>query len=188
VLAALSTWRTPSVLLGVAALFVRELAAPYVGIRLALALWRREWREAIGWGVGLSLYGLYFVWHRQQVLAAMPSHPTVHALSWIQAGGIRFVLATLTTNAWVMVLPWWIAPFALVGAVLGACRAPLVVRLPVLGYLAAFALVGLPFDWYLGWIPGMLLPLAWAHLPTAFPRRAAAERPRVTAQVLGVAG
>jgi hypothetical protein len=26
-----------------------------------------------------------------------------------------------------------------------------------------FAIVGFTFNWYWGWIPGMLLPLAWAH-------------------------
>jgi len=37
-------------------------------------------------------------------------------------------------------------------------------------HFGVFAIVGLPFNWYWGWIPGMLLPLAWVHLPASFPR------------------
>ena len=56
VLVALREWRDTSVLLGTAALFVRELAAPYVGIRLLLAVWKRDWRDAAGWSLGLVCY------------------------------------------------------------------------------------------------------------------------------------
>jgi hypothetical protein len=31
-------------------------------------------------------------------------------------------------------------------------------------YLIAFAIAGQPFNWYWGWVPGMLLPLTWAHI------------------------
>ena len=164
VLVFLRGWRDTSVLLGTAALFVRELAAPYVGIRLAWAVWRRDWREAIGWALGLGVYGLYLVWHIGQVHQAMPAHPTWHPVSWIQYGGLRFVLVTVRSNAWLTMLPWWMTPFALVAALLGAWKAPPVVSLSIVGYFMAFAIVGLPFNWYWGWVPGMLLPFAWAQI------------------------
>jgi hypothetical protein len=153
-----------SVLLGSAALFVRELAVPYVAIRLAWAMWNRQWREAIGWSLGLGVYGLFLLWHIGQVHHVMPPHPTWHAAPYIQFGGLRFVLATLRTNLWLHALPWWTTPLALVAALLGAWSAPPVVSLPILGYLAAFGIAGQPFNWYWGWLPGMLLPLSWAHI------------------------
>jgi hypothetical protein len=163
VLVTLRHWPGTSVLLGTAALFVRELAAPYVAIRFVLALSRREWREALGWALGVVGYALYFGWHGTQVHAVMSANPTSYPMSWIQFGGLQFVLATVRSNAWLTALPWWLTPFALVTALLGAWHAPLVVRLSIFGYLAAFAMIGLPVNWYWGWIPGMLLPFAWAH-------------------------
>lgn len=164
VLAFLRGWSRTSVLLGTAALFVRELAVPYLGIRLVWALWRREWHEAFGWAVGISAFGLYLLWHIVHVNNAMPPHPTSHTMSWIQFGGLRFVLATVRSNGWLAVLPWWITPFALVATLLGSSRAPSVVGLSVVSYLSVFAIAGQPFNWYWGWVPGMLLPLTWAHI------------------------
>jgi hypothetical protein len=164
VLASLREWSRTSVLLGTAALFVRELTVVYAGIRLVWALWNREWRQAIGWSLGLAAYALYLLWHIGQVHQAMPPHPTWHTMSYVQFGGLRFVLATLRANLWLDALPWWITPFALVAALLGAWSAPPVVSLPILGYLVAFAIAGQPFNWYWGWIPGMLLPLSWASI------------------------
>ena len=163
VLVALRGWRVTSVVLGTAALFIRELAAPYVGIRFLLAVYRREWREASGWALSLSAYALFILWHARHVYEAMPANASVHPISWIQFGGMRFVLATVRSNAWLTGLPWWLTPIALVTAIAGAMRSPLELRLPVFGYLAAFAVAGLPFNWYWGWVPGMLLPLAWAN-------------------------
>ena len=169
VLVALRGWRDTSVLLGTAALFVRELAAPYVGIRILLAVWKRDWRAAAGWSLGLVCYAAYYLWHWSQVVDAMPLHPAIHVYPYWQMGGLQFLMATLNTNVWLALLPWWMMPVALVAAIWGACRAPLVVRLPVLGYLALFAVVGMPFNWYWGWVPGMLLPLAWAHAAAGLP-------------------
>ncbi len=167
VLLALKQWRWTSVGLGIAALCIRELAVPYVGIRLLLSLSRREWRESFGWGLGLCGYGMYLLWHVQQVHLAMPAHPTWHVQPWIQFGGLRFVIATVRSNAWLTLAPWWIAPAAFVALLLGLWRAPALISLSVLGYVLAFSIVGQPFNWYWGWIPGMLSPLAWAY---ALPR------------------
>jgi hypothetical protein len=158
-------WIRTSVLLGTAALFVRELAVPYVGIQLVWALWRREWRDAGRWALGIGVYGVYVIWHAWHVYQAMPPHPTWHVMPWIQFGGLRFVLATVrTSNLWLTGLPWWVTPFALVAALLGAWRAPPILRLTILGYFAAFAIAGQPFNGYWGWITGMLLPLSWGQI------------------------
>lgn len=129
------------------------------------AVWRRDWREAGGWSLLLAVYGIYYGWHVTQVYHAMPSDPATQG-SWLQLGGVPAVLNTLRTNTWLLLSPWWLLPVALVAAVLGAWGAPAIVGWPILAYLAAFALVGHPFNWYWGWIPGMLIPLAWAQVGT----------------------
>jgi hypothetical protein len=166
VLASLRELRWPSVALGVAALFVREIAVPYAGVRLVYALWTRQWREAIGWTAGIGVYVLYAIWHVSEVRHAMPPHPTWHPFPWLAFGGLRFVLATVRSNTWLTVLPWWITPMALVAAFLGAWRAAPIVGLTIAAYVVAFAMIGHPFNWYWGWVPGMLFPLAWAHVDT----------------------
>jgi hypothetical protein len=47
--------RTAGVLAGIAALFFRELAAPYVLVCLAMSAHERRWRELAGWGAGLGM-------------------------------------------------------------------------------------------------------------------------------------
>ena len=119
-------------------------------------------RSAGHWGWAPTL--LYLLWHIGQVHQAMPPHPTWHTTSYIQFGGLRFVLATAASRICGFdALPWWITPLALVAALLGAWSAPPVVSLPILGYLTAFAIAGQPFNWYWGWVPGMLLPLSRAN-------------------------
>ncbi len=76
VLVFLQGWRATSVLLGTAALFVRELAGPYVGIRLVWAIGCASGARPSGWALGIGAYGLYFLLHIGQVHQAMPPDPT----------------------------------------------------------------------------------------------------------------
>jgi hypothetical protein len=103
-----------------------------------------------------------------QVHHAMPPHPTLHPYPWLQFGGVPFVLATVRANAWLTALPWWVTSFALVAALVGTRNTAPVLRVTIVVYLTVFALVGHPFNWYWGWVPGMLFPLAWARVE---PRR-----------------
>ena len=58
---------------GLAALFARELAAPYCLFAGCLALWRRRWPEARVWALGGALYALYYGLHAWQGTAAYPA-------------------------------------------------------------------------------------------------------------------
>ena len=135
----------------------------YVAIRLAYAVKCHQRREACGWAIALGLYAIFIAWHFTEVQRAMPLHPQLHT-SWVQFGAMRFVLDTLRMNAWLTLAPWWIVLVALIALLLGAWRATPIVSLPVVVYLAAFAIIGQPFNWYWGWVPGMLFPLAWAEI------------------------
>jgi hypothetical protein len=157
--------QTTGAVLGLAALLVRELAAPYALFCLALALRARRRREVLVWSVGLAFYATYYTWHASQVAAHRQPGDIAHAASWLQLGGVPFILATLRTNSWVTSAPTWItaAVFAVLCAGLLARQLPIHIRGTVLVYFAFFAVVGQPFDWYWGWIPGLLAPLVFAH-------------------------
>ena len=159
VLVFLRGWSGASVLLGTAALFVRELALPYAGIRLAWALWRRDWREALGWTLGFGVYrALSAVAHRAGH-QAMPPHPTWHTMSWIQFGGLRFVLATVRSNGWLAFLPWWDHSVRAGGHARSVHGAPpRSSSLSVVCYLIAFAIAGQPFNWTGMVCPGCCCP------------------------------
>ena len=84
-----------------------------------------------------------------------------HLDSWIQWGGLPFVLSTLRWNGWLTMAPAWVAAVAL--AVLLASlfddRLSLHLRLPAAAYLALFAVAGHPFNNYWGVIPLLIYPL-----------------------------
>lgn len=157
--------QTTGAVLGLLALVVRELAAPYALFCLALALGARRRREVLIWSVSLAFYALYYAWHASQVAAHGAPGAVANDASWLQLGGVPFLLATLRTNSWVTSAPTWItaAVFGVLCAGLLARQLPIHIRGTVLVYFAFFAVVGQPFDWYWGWIPGLLAPLVFAH-------------------------
>jgi hypothetical protein len=137
-----------------AALFIRELAAPYVVACGLLALWHRRTREVVTWSVGGTLYLLYFWWHYRMAM----SFWTPDALSqtqWVQLGGLQFVLETVSRGLILWALPKWVTAFAFVLLVAGltSSRTPAYVRICTAVYLLTFAIVGQPFNSYWGWIP-----------------------------------
>ena len=103
VLVFLRGWSRTSVLLGTAALFVRELAVPYAAMRLAWALWRREWREALGWALGFGVFGaLSAVAHRagQSRHASAPdlAHHVLDSVWWTALRARHCALEWLVGN------------------------------------------------------------------------------------------
>jgi hypothetical protein len=155
---------------GLAALFFRELALPYCAIALALA-WRHrrraEWRT---WLAGFALYGLFLTFHALAVARRLTPADRP-AAGWVQFGGTAFLLATCRMNAFLFSLPSWASALYLPLAVLGlggwrgetGCRLGLTAAV----YLAAFAVVGQPFNNYWGLLPAPLLPFGFASAPAA---------------------
>lgn len=161
-----------AVLAGLAALFFRELSLPYVAIALAWAAWRRRPAETAAWGGGLTLYMAFMVWHLVQAARLVPDSPKGHALSWVAFGGLPFVLDTCRMNfALLVLLPTWAAAFYLPLALLGLAgwRGEMGTRvgLTVAAYLAAFAVVGQPFNLYWGLMDAPLLSLGLLWMPLA---------------------
>ena len=156
----------PAAVLGVLALLVRELAAPYCVASGLLAIRARRWREVGVWFGAACFYAVYFALHVHQVQAhARPGDLAHLESSWIQWGALRFILSTLRWNGWLTVAPPWVAAVAFVVLLAGLFNRTLSphLRLTVAAYLALFAIAGHQFNNYWGAIPLMTYPLLFGY-------------------------
>ena len=138
--------------LALLALFVRELAAPYCVACTLAAVWRRRWTEVTWWSAGAAAYAAYYAWHVSHVLPLRLATDVGHGSSWLEFGGLPFILATLEMSGWLFMLPhvWHVGALVLVLAGLLHARTPCHARLAGMAYLAWFAVVGKVFDHYWG--------------------------------------
>jgi len=150
---------------GALALFVRELAAPYCVVAAVLAFRARRWREVVVWAAALVGYVVYFATHVQQVLAHRRPDDISHLDSWVQWGGLPFILSTLRWNGWLAVLPLWVAAIVFVVLVAGIFENGRSehLRLCVGVYLLLFAAAGHTFNNYWGVIPLFTYPLLFGY-------------------------
>ncbi len=146
--------RTAGIGAGIASLFFRELAAPYVLICLGLALYERRGRELALWSVGLAAYAVFFAVHVSNVLPRISPEDTAHAAGWIRFGGAGFLISTVQMNAYLLLLPQWVTAVYLGGTLLGCWgwRSPAGTRigLTIVAYALAFSIVGNDFNQYWG--------------------------------------
>jgi hypothetical protein len=179
---ALDRWR-----LGVAAsllaLALRELALVPCAVGLVLAVRERRGREVAAWLAGLAAYALLLAWHLVEV--ARHTRPDDLARGWLALGGASFVLETCQWSSLFVALPAWVIavllPLVLLG--LGGFREPAATRaaLIVFGYLAAFTVVGRPFNEYWGAIYAPLLTFGFIAAPASVRDLSRALRGRPTA-------
>lgn len=145
---------------GLAALFLRELAAPYAVLYTILALRQRRWHEALCWMIGGCLYLMFYTWHLEQVLWRIPENATSHTQSWLAFGGAAFVISLVQMNVWLLVLPQWVSAVVLTmtAKIWSRPQTDWERRLALTGamYLVLFGLIGLPFNQYWG---SLLAPL-----------------------------
>ncbi len=155
---------------GAAALFIRELAAPYCGLCLLLAIAGRRRGETIAWIWVLAAYSAAYAMHVEQVLPRITPNATIGA-SWLALGGAAFVISAVQMNGILLIVPQWISGVYLVAAGLGfaAARTDWEKRaaLAAAGYLAMFAIVGLPCNQYWGSLIAPLLCLGASAAPAA---------------------
>lgn len=180
-------WPWVGLVAGASALFLRELALPFVFLCLGDAWRRRRWGEAMGWSTCLALYGLHFLMHESRVaFQQFPErfHPPTDRANWVEWGGLSFLLATTRMNYLLSYLPFWCAalylPLATFGLVALAARDRagrfLLVGFP--GYLVAFLAVGKEFNYYWGWITAPTLALGFAVAPASLLGSATRSRDR----------
>ncbi len=172
-----------AVAFGLAAVFFRELALPYCLVCAAMA-WRQKQRtELAAWTLGLVAWLMFFALHWWEVSGLIAAGARAHRQGWIQFGGAEFVLATARMNAYLLLLPPWVAAFYLVAAMvgMGGWGTPLGTRvgLSTCLFLAAFAMVGQSFNQYWGSLVAPLLCFGVARFPVSLGDlcRAAFRRP-----------
>jgi hypothetical protein len=153
---------------GALALFVRELAAPYVIICAFLAWRAGRRRELALWGVVLAAYAAYYLWHVQMVgLHQRPGDLGDNA-GWVQFGGAVFDLKATAFNGYFTVAPLWetaiLLPLACIGLMAWPGPAGERIALTVFAYLALFAIAGKDVNSYWGalFTPLMSLGLIWS--------------------------
>ncbi|HTM54550.1 MAG TPA: hypothetical protein VL175_11010 [Pirellulales bacterium] len=163
--------RRAGLLSGIAALFFRELAAPYVVICMALAVYERRFRELAWWFAGLAAYAVFFAFHAHSVSAhAITGQPGLVS-SWIKFGAAPFLISAAQMNGYLLLLPQWVAAVFLACAFLGAAtwntHAGRLISLTVVIYAVAFSVAGNDFNQYWGSMIAPLLAIAAARAPAA---------------------
>jgi hypothetical protein len=157
--------------LGIAALFVRELALPYCVVGVGLAVFNRRWREAWLWLAGFLAYGVFYAWHVFEVLSLVGPNDRAHAEGWLQFGGAAFVISLAQMNAFLLLLPQWVTaiflPLAMLGFASWNTAAGRRAGFTACAFVILFAFVGQPFNQYWGSLFAPLLCLGAAQAPAA---------------------
>lgn len=162
----LRAW-TVAALVGVLAIFMRELAAPFGLVCALLALRARRRAEITVWVCGAVAYAVYYTWHALNVSAA--SQPTDYAWpqSWVRLLGWPFVLQTVWVSGWTIMLPYVVTPVVAVMALCStlARATPPQLRWPLLAYAGFFCVVGQEFNHYWGFVTAPLWSFALLYSP-----------------------
>ncbi len=157
--------------LGIAALFVRELALPHCVVGIGLALVHRRWREVWLWSAGLLAYTVFYAWHVSIVLSLVRPNDHAHAAGWLQFGGAAFVISLAQMNAFLLLLPQWVTaiflPLAMLGFAGWNTAAGRRAGFTMCAFVILFAFVGQPFNQYWGSLFAPLLCLGAAQAPAA---------------------
>ncbi|HWU54735.1 MAG TPA: hypothetical protein VN175_04475 [Rhizomicrobium sp.] len=160
----------PSVLFGLLACLIREIATPYLFVMAGFALYERRWTQAAAWLGATLLVAAVFALHIH--MAAGLHHPgDLVSPGWIGFYGWDFAIATAKWNVLLHALPYPLIALALCLGVIGlagaqdgrARRAAVVVA----GYLTGFLVVGRPDNYYWGVLYAPLLPVGFLLAPAA---------------------
>jgi hypothetical protein len=140
--------------LGVVAIFFRELAAPYGLVCGLLAFQSRRPRESAVWIGGAVAYSAYYLAHAFAAHSAAPAGDFAASSPWIRWLGLPFLFSTLYTYGLLTFLPSICIPIAaavgLAGAWAASAPPQLALSLPI--YVVLFCVVGQPFNFYWGYV------------------------------------
>ena len=156
--------------LGILALFFRELALPYCVLACLLSLGRRRWHEAMVWLAGLACFAMFLLWHAHEVQQRMTG-ADLQRSDWLCLGGLKFVLVTARMNEYLYGAPGWIVALYLAFGLFGLFGRRgdpgRLAAATVLAYVAAFSIVGNPYNCYWGLLYAPILALGVARAPFA---------------------
>jgi hypothetical protein len=155
-------YREAGAVIGLLAVFVRELVVLYAVTCALLALASRRKREFAIWCAGGAAYAAYFLWHMSQVSRHLGVGEQAHMHSWFNFGGLTFISSTLSMNALVLVAPIFASALLLAFVVAGILghATPIHLRAAAALYLLAFMAIGQPFNYYWGFLTAPMLGLA----------------------------
>jgi hypothetical protein len=163
-------WWPVSLALGLVALSLRELAAPFVLAMGAMALRERRPGEAVAWAFGLVGFAIALAVHAGLVAPLVrPGDPA--SPGWLALGGWKRVLTFMKWNGVLFTAPNWpaavLAPLVLLG--LAGAGGPLADRiaLVVVGYTCAFMIVGRTDNAYWGLMIAPIWPIGLISTGTA---------------------
>lgn len=160
----------PSVIMGLGAVLMRELALPYLLV-MAYFAWREgRRREMQAWAVAVAVFAAAFTAHAVLVQSElMASDP--QSQGWLRFGGWPFVLDLVRSTSFFTLMPLWATAVAVPLALLGwfSRRSPTVDRLVVLiaGYLLTFMIVGRPENVHWGFLFVVILLPGLAFAPSS---------------------
>jgi hypothetical protein len=150
---------------GVFAVFVRELAAPYVLVCGLAALVARRRKESLVWLLGGVGYVIYYAIHALSAQAAMEAGALAHTHGWVRWQGLPFVFSTARWYGWARLVPTVLLPLVVTGGLAAtvAPPAPVQLRLGILAYVSTFAIIGQPFNSYWGLVSAPLWAFGLAY-------------------------
>ncbi len=159
-----------SLCLGLAAVLFRELALPYLAVMAVLAWCEGSRKEAAAWAAAILIFVAVLAAHAT-ALSAYVTDADAASAGWSSAGGWPFILAMAQRCTLFAFLPPGViaalVPLALLGwARLGGGTGERAFLL-LLGYVAAFMLIGRPDNFYWGFMIAPLLPIGLAFAPLA---------------------
>jgi hypothetical protein len=160
-----------SVAFGLLALFLRELAFPFVFVMLATACWQRRKGEALAWLVGVAGFAVFLGIHAWMVNRQLTAADVRTGPGWLHLGGWPFVVKTARSNFMLLASPSWVAglflPFLLLGLANWRSEIGTRVALTVGIYVVAFLFAGRTNQAYWGLMYSSLLPLGFVFAPRA---------------------
>ncbi|MHC4132428.1 MAG: glycosyltransferase family protein, partial [Planctomycetota bacterium] len=157
-----------SVILGLTALFIRELSLPFVAIMLIMAYKDKNIKEALAWLIGIIAFFIYLAIHAK-IVSGLVTDSDIISKTWLQFGGWQFVLSTSKFTLPTIFSPWWIDAVLLPLAILGlfGWRGDFGTRsfLTMGIYILAFLIAGRPDNYYWGLMYTPFMPFGLVHAP-----------------------
>ncbi|MDG2004829.1 MAG: hypothetical protein P8J20_16015 [Novosphingobium sp.] len=151
------------------AVFIRELALPFIALMAAMALWRRDWKECVAWSALAVVFLAVLAFHlsiiAEQVVTSDQDGP-----DWLVLRGLSGWLSNVVLSSNLRFLPHWLAGPAVILTILGwlgwRSDAGLFGTLLYAGYGLSFTIVGRGDNFYWGAMiaPAMFIGFAFAPM------------------------
>ncbi|MGB8602146.1 MAG: hypothetical protein WCD42_08115, partial [Rhizomicrobium sp.] len=158
-----------SVVIGLVAVLIRELALPYLLVMALCGFYEKRWREGLGWCGALILFAGFMLWHAHAVGQLLLPGDRASG-GWLGLGGWPYVLLLARWNGLFIASAPAVVASVLPLMLLGAGAWPKMggrMALITIGYATGFLVVGRPDTSYWGLMMTPLWALGAAMAPGA---------------------